>query len=142
MAEVSFYTNVADRLPYVCRLLRKAQLSGARVGVLGPPAMLERLDAALWTFEPTEFVPHVRVADATLRPALQRTPVVLAERVESIPHRHMLLNLGSDLPPAFDTFERVLEVVSRDEQQVQAGRMRFKRYRELGCQVSHHVVSD
>lgn len=142
MAEVSFYTNVADRLPYVCRLLRKAQLSGARVGVLGPAAMLERLDTALWTFEATEFVPHVRVADVPLKPALQRTPVVLAERVELIPHRHMLLNLGTDLPPEFDAFERVLEVVSRDEQQVQAGRMRFKRYRELGCQVSHHVVSD
>ncbi|MEJ6002795.1 DNA polymerase III subunit chi [Paucibacter soli] len=142
MAEVSFYTNVADRLPYVCRLLRKAQLSGAHVGVLGPAAMLERLDAALWTFEPTEFVPHVRVADAPLAAPMLHTPVVLAERVELIPHRHMLLNLGVDLPPSFDAFERVLEVVSRDEQQVQAGRMRFKRYRELGCQVAHHVVSD
>jgi DNA polymerase-3 subunit chi len=142
MTQVSFYTGVSERLSYLCRLLRKAQQSGARVGVCGAPAQLDRLDAALWSFEPTEFVPHLRLrAGQTLEPALADTSILLVEHGDALPHRAMLLNLGAELPAGFDQFERVLEVVSQDPEQVQAGRRRFKQYKELGHSVDHHVVA-
>jgi DNA polymerase III subunit chi len=138
---VSFYTGVPERLIYLCRLLRKAQQSGARVGVCGAPAQLERLDAALWSFEPTEFVPHLRLrAGQAVDPALADTPILLVEHSGALPHRETLLNLGAELPEGFEQFERVLEVVSQDPAQMQAGRRRFKQYKELGHPVDHHVV--
>ncbi|UDF33939.1 UNVERIFIED_ORG: DNA polymerase III subunit chi [Shinella sp. XGS7] len=141
MSEISFYTGVPERLPYVCRLLRKAQLSGARLTVLGPATLLERLDRALWEFEPTEFVPHLRLRPEQAHPWAERTPVLLAEQVEDQPHREVLLNLGMELPQGFEGFRRVLEVVAREPEQVEAGRRRFKQYKQLGHEVQHHVVS-
>lgn len=141
MTEVSFYTNVPERLSYLCRLLRKAQQSGARVAVVGPSALLDRLDAALWSFEPTEFVPHLRWRGAPTQQALvAATPIVLAEQALEQPHREVLLNIGSGMPADFEQFRRVLEVVSREPEQVQAGRERFKHYKARGFKVTHHEV--
>ena len=142
MTQVSFYTGVPERLGYLCRLLRKAQQSGARIGVCGPSNLLKRLDAALWTFEDIEFVPHLRLAPgATLAPELADTPVLLVERVEDLPHREVLLNVGLGMPVGFEQFQRVLEVVSQDPPQMEAGRQRFRQYKELGHEVGHHVVA-
>lgn len=140
MTEVSFYTGVAERLAYVCRLLRKAQQSGARVIVVGPAAALDRLDAALWTFEAIEFVPHLRLRGGAQPAALARTPVLLTDSLADMPSEGVLLNLGAELVPGFERFKRVLEVVSQDAQQVQAGRERFKQYKKLGHPVVHHEV--
>ena len=143
MTELSFYTNVPERLSYLCRLLRKAQRSGAQVGVCGPAKLLDRLDAALWSFEPTEFVPHLRLQTGqVVEQPWGTTPILLVQRSIELPHRQLLLNLGLELPEAFEQFERVLEVVSRDPEQVQAGRRRFRLYKELGHAVSHHEVTD
>ena len=139
--QVSFYTAVPERLAYVCRLLRKAQQTGAQIGVCGSATLLERLDKALWSFEATEFVPHLHLptgAAADSRSAV--TTILLAEHCEALPHREVLLNLGMAIPANFEQFQRVLEVVSKDPEQVEAGRQRFRQYKQLGHAVSHHVV--
>jgi len=142
MTQVSFYTGVSDRLPYLCRLLRKAQQSGAQIGVVGPLKLLERLDAALWSFEATEFVPHLKLVQGQgVPPMLEGTPIVLAETASALKHREVLLNLGAEVPEGFEQFARVLEVVSLDATQKQAGRARFKLYKELGHEVIHHEVA-
>lgn len=142
MTAVSFYTGVADRLPYLCRLLRKAQQTGAQIGVCGPSALLDRLDAALWTFEAGEFVPHLRFKGGALPTgAIGLTPVLLTEAPGDLPHRALLLNLGLDVPEGFAQFERVLEVVSLDAEQAQAGRQRFMQYKADGHELTHHQVS-
>ncbi|WP_158080874.1 DNA polymerase III subunit chi [Pelomonas sp. KK5] len=139
---MSFYTGVPERLAYLCRLLRKVQRSGARVGVCGPANLLMRLDAALWTFEPLEFVPHLRVAPGSPpAPRMADTPILLVEHPQDLPHRDVLLNLDSDMPPDFEQFARVLEVVSQDPMQMDAGRQRYRQYQQLGHDVSHHVVA-
>jgi DNA polymerase-3 subunit chi len=143
MTKVAFYTGVADRLPYVCRLLRKVQQSGAQIGVCGPTALLDRLDAALWRFEPTAFVPHLRFTSGTLpNGALGKSPVLLTETPAELPHRALLLNLGQTIPDGFERFERVLEVVSNDAEQAELGRQRFKQYKDLGHNLTHHKASD
>ena len=142
MTVVAFYTGVADRLPYVCRLLRKVQQSGAQIGVCGPTALLDRLDAALWRFEPTEFVPHLRFKAGSLPGgSLGASPVLLTEAPADLPHRALLLNLGQTMPEGFEPFERVLEVVSTDAEQAQLGRQRFKHYKDSGHDMVHHKVS-
>ena len=143
MSEVSFYTGVPERLSYLCRLLRKAQQSGARIGVVGPAHLLDRLDRELWVFAALEFVPHVRLRPGReLARRLAGTPIQLTEDAQVLPHREVLLNLGADLPEGFEAFKRVLEVVSTDPGQVQAGRQRFRQYEQLGHPLSHHVVAE
>jgi DNA polymerase-3 subunit chi len=139
--EVSFYTGVPERLDYVCRLLRKALLQGLKVTVCGPTPQLDRLDKQLWTFEATEFVPHLRWSPGkgqALTPAMQATPVWLVEQADLAPHHEVLLNLGDELVPGFETYARVLEVVSTSPDDASAGRGRFKQYRSQGLTVTHH----
>jgi DNA polymerase-3 subunit chi len=143
MTEISFYTGVPDRLAYLCRLLRKAQQSGSRTGVLGPLSVLQRLDAALWSFDAAEFVPHLLLTDEAPDPdLLEATPILLAPSCSALPHREVLLNLGAEIPPDYAEFKRVLEVVSTEPEQVQAGRRRYKQYEALGHEVKHHKVSN
>jgi DNA polymerase-3 subunit chi len=99
------------------------------------------LDSALWAFEPAEFVPHLNLSAGAVDPDLvAATPVLLLERALDLAHREILLNLNAEMPDGFEQFQRVLEVVSRDDEQVQAGRLRYRRYEELGVSVSHHKV--
>lgn len=140
--EVSFYTGVADRLGYLVRLLRKSQQAGVRTGVCGPAHLLGRLDSKLWDAEPSIFVPHARWEAAHAgTPLGEHTPILLSEHCVDLPHREVLLNVGADMPEGFEEFQRVLEVVSTDAEQVQAARRRWRRYEELGFKVTHHKVA-
>lgn len=139
MTEVAFHFNAPDKLGYTCRLLRKAIATGARVMVTGETATLRDLDAALWTFAPLEFLPHCHGAatPATLAASL----VVLAESVRSAPHQQVLVNLGGTVPEGFERFERLIEVVSDQEQDRLDARNRWKHYADRGYAIKDHNVA-
>jgi DNA polymerase-3 subunit chi len=139
LAEVEFHSGVNDKLGFVCRLLRKAYLKGAQVAVRGSSDELARLDAALWSFEPREFVPHVRLKrHETPRPQLARTPLWLLDAGVPAPHHEVLVNLGPQLAEGFETFARVIEVVSNDAEDRDAGRRRWRAYEAQGIGIKHH----
>ena len=141
MTEVSFHFNAPDRFEYASRLLRKALRKGSRVAVVAPPPTLERLDKALWRFEETEFIPHLLVRDAAqVAPRLRDTPVWLVEQPADAPHRDVLVNLGAELPHGFESFLRVVEIVSRDEEERLAARARWKHYQSRGYELLRHEV--
>lgn len=140
MTEVAFHFNAPDKLGYACRLLRKAGASGARVVVTGEPGLLRELDVALWTFSPLEFVPHCDVASPAAVQA--RTPIVLTEAVEAAPHRQVLVNLGSAVPAGFEGFERLIEVVTGDEDDRLQARRRWKHYADRGYAIVRHDLQE
>jgi DNA polymerase III subunit chi len=141
MTEVMFHLNVPDRLAYACRLLRKAYARGVKVAVSAPPATLSQLDRLLWTFEATDFVPHLHVAaGAAVAPHQQDTPIWLVANVEQSPHREALLVLGDELVPGFESFERVIEVVPDDDVPRQAARKRWKHYADRGYALQRHMA--
>lgn len=142
MTELSFHSNVADVSGHACRLLRKAVRLGSRVVVTGPDAALKSLDRELWTFEPLEFIPHVMPrAGETMPPRFARTPVWLTQDPVSAPHHDVLVNLGSEVPPGFDRFARLIEVVSAEADAVAAGRARWKLYLSHGLTPRHHDMA-
>ena len=142
MAEVAFHTGVADKLVHGCRLLRKAYRQGAKVAVTGDAALLARLDQALWTFEPLEFVPHarVRVGDAPAA-RLARTPIWLVDPGAAPPQRDVLVNFGPELPDGVESFARVIEIVGVDEADRSAGRRRWRAHEAAGRAITHHPAS-
>ncbi|GAB3502646.1 DNA polymerase III subunit chi [Curvibacter fontanus] len=140
MTEVAFHFNAPDKLAYACRLLRKAVAAGSRVVVTAPADALARLDILLWTFSQTDFVAHVRQpAEPGL---LAASPVVLTETpAQALPHRQVLLNLGTQLPAGFEQYQRVIEVVSVDDEDRQQARGRWKHYTELGYTIVRHDLN-
>lgn len=136
MTEIEFHVNVPDKLLYSCRLLRKACLSGAKVVVTADGGTLDALDHLLWSFSPTEFVPHCRT-DAS-QDSLAATPVLLAESLTACPQHCVLVNLGQGIPVGFEPFERFIEVVARAEDDLRAGRSRWKHYAMRGYALTKH----
>lgn len=133
MTEVAFHFNAPDKISYACRLLRKASRQGARVVVTGSADLLQQLDAALWSFSATDFVAHtLATADATV---LAASPVVLLESVLEAPHQQVLLQLGDAVPAGFERFERLIEVVTLEEDDRALARQRWKHYASRGYAV-------
>lgn len=134
MTEIQFHFNVPDRLLYACRLLRKALRSGASgVAVSGGPATLATLDRTLWTFDAQEFIPHLLLkrGDA-VAPRLARTPIWLVEDVEQGMQHPVLVHLGEEPAPGFESFARLIEIVSTDPDERDAARLRWKHYAGRG----------
>jgi DNA polymerase III subunit chi len=109
----------------------------------GEPARLARFDAALWIFSALDFVPHV-YADS---PLAHRTPVLLTlDATARAPERNVLLNLDDSVPPDFGNllgrFERMIEVVSREENDRLRARERFKMYRAAGIEPNKYEMGN
>jgi DNA polymerase III subunit chi len=105
--------------------------------VVGSSAFLKELDQQLWSFSAIEFLPHAWAKDDVAN----ETPIVFVESFESpeldhLPHGDVLIHVGQNLPVSVEDlaarFPRIVEIVSTDEADRQAGRERYKAYREQG----------
>lgn len=139
MTEIAFHFNVTDKLVYGCRLLRKAYLSGANVVVTAEPEVLAAFDELLWSFSPTDFVPHCRASESDN--SLSGTPVLLAESLVAVPPHGVLVNLGQETPDGFERFERVIEVVTQADDERLAARSRWKYYTDRGYAMQRHDLA-
>jgi DNA polymerase III subunit chi len=139
VAEIAFHFNAPDTMVYCCRLLRKAVAGGARVVVTGSSETLAQLDAALWTFSPTDFVPHCSL-DSDER-IVAASPVILAGTIAATPHQQVLVNLGQQVPAGFERFERVIEVVGLEDEDRQLARGRWKHYTDRGYAITRHDLT-
>jgi DNA polymerase-3 subunit chi len=142
MTEITFHFNVAEPMAYVCRLLRKAMRMGALPVVTGPTEVLDRLDRQLWAFEPASFVPHVRLrAGTALTPPIQATPVWLVDDTGLSDRHEVLVNLGERPPAGFESYARLVEIVSTAPGDRAAARLRWKHYQDRGYKIVEHAVS-
>ena len=139
MTEIAFHFNVPDKLLYSCRLLRKIYTSGARAVVTAEPEVLAELDALLWHFSPTEFVPHCMGNAPAL--TLAATPIVLTGALADSAHHEVLVNLGPDIAQGFEGFERCIELVALPLEEVSAGRRRWKHYVARGYDLIRHDLA-
>ena len=137
MTRVDFHFNVADKIDYGCRLIRKVRKAGQKAVVFcDDEACLRRFDEALWSFSPLEFIPHVMGSD----PLADRTPVLLTSRVADLPHHEVLVNLGGSLPQFFTRFERLVEVVGAEPEDRAQARQRYRYYKDRGYPLATHEV--
>jgi DNA polymerase III subunit chi len=141
MTEVTFHFNAPDKVGYACRLLRKAVGKGAKLVVTGEDSLLRELDVALWTFDPLEFVPHCQAGNSP--PAVvAASPVVLSASARSGPHQDVLVNLGDAVPEGFERFERLIEVVTGQEEDRLSARKRWKHYADRGYAIKRHDLKE
>lgn len=137
MTRVEFRTGVADPLAYAARWLGMAWQRGARVRVLGSAEDLQALDQRLWVADKEGFLPHAFSGPSARRPGMERTTIWLGEGETAGEAPGVLLNLGLECPQDARAYERVLEVVGRDEARVHAGRQRWAQYRRQGLEPTH-----
>jgi DNA polymerase III subunit chi len=139
VTQVDFHIGIEDRVAYGCRLVRKVLASGAQALILGDALLLRRMDAALWADEAAGFIPHA-MSDAP--PAVAaRSPVLLTEQIpKDLALQAVLINMSGHLPEDLHSRERVIELVSAEEQAIEDARQRWKRYKQRGFTLVNHDV--
>lgn len=138
MTGIDFHFNTPDKVGYACRLLRKAVAArGARVVVVADPPTLDAIDAALWEFSPVDFIAHCR-ADAESG-LVHRSPVILSSSCAmQLPHQQVVVNLGAPVPAGFERFDRLVDIVSSDDEDRQLARSRWRHYADRGYAITRH----
>ncbi|MDD2730424.1 DNA polymerase III subunit chi [Malikia sp.] len=136
--EVAFHFNVPDPLRYLCRLLRKVRQAGMSALVCVPPELARELDLALWTFAPEEFIAHALWDSGSLAQA--HSPILIADRAVDWPGAQVLVNALSlsELPPAYEGYRKVVEIVGLDESCREAARRRWRAYTAKGHSLKRH----
>ena len=138
MTRIDFHTNIPDKLTYACRLARKAYSAGGKLVLLAEDAaQANALNEALWSLSETDFLPHVMAGD----PLAAQTPIIVTDSDEAeLPHGDMLVNLTRRAPANVDRFQRVFEIISTDEDDAAAGRIRYVAYKQQSYPLTHFVA--
>ena len=138
---VDFYilaaSEPASRLQFACRLTEKAYNQKNRIYAhTSSQTEATKLDEMLWTFKEGSFIPHQSLNDSND----ERTPVSIGtpERWEN--EGELLINLSEAAPTFSTNYTRVVEIIDGQETSRQAGRKRFKQYREMGLEPVTHQI--
>ena len=136
---VDFYIlETAKRLSFACRLTEKAYgLSNRIYAHMATQEEATRLDEMLWTFRQGSFVPHQLLTAAGER----RAPVSIGTDDTCEVKGDLLINLTDRMLTFATGFARIAEIVCSDEPSRQAGRERFKHYRDMGLEPETHRIS-
>jgi DNA polymerase-3 subunit chi len=138
MTQIDFYTHVPDKLRIACVLSAKAYSQGLKIFVYCPdPDTAQRFDRMLWTTPAIGFTPHC----TPQHPLAPVTPVIVDYAGEP-PHDEVLLNLRTEWPPFFSRFQRLIEIVSVDDEDRAKARDRFRFYRDRGYEIRTHDLSN
>lgn len=138
MTQIFFYHGAGDRIAAASNLIRKAVAQRKALLVYAPEASVAAaLDRHLWTHPPTGFVPHVGIDS----PLASETPVLIADRLDSVPQDERLFNLSADVPPGFSRFTSLIEVVGQAEEERAAARLRVRFYKDRGYDIRYVALS-
>ncbi|HYA20670.1 MAG TPA: DNA polymerase III subunit chi [Burkholderiales bacterium] len=138
MTQIEFYSHAENKLQVACSLCARVLQQGTRVMIYTPDSeTTEKLDKLMWCYPAIGFIPHCRATDRLA----EDTPVIIDHIAEPLPHDELLLNLHSGLPPFFSRFQRLIEIVSTDKIDSEAGRERFRFYRDRGYEIRHYDLS-
>ena len=131
MAEIGFYhllTTPLDRaLP---RLLEHARAQGYRIVVrAASPDRVEHLNAALWTYDESSFLPHGSARDGNAA----RQPIWLTNGDDNPNGATMLVLVDGAEPGDLAPYPRIADLFDgSDEAAVEAARDRWRRLKAAG----------
>jgi DNA polymerase III subunit chi len=138
VTRIDFYHEAEDRLAIICKLVAKAVQQQNRVLIYAPDASrAQTIDQLLWAFPQTAFLPHCAAGHRLAA----ETPVLISGDPEAQPHDDVLVNLHDEWPPGFARFKRLLEVVSRGDEDKQWARARYKFYKDRGYPIHAHNLA-
>ena len=140
MSQVDFYVlsqsgDQARRL-FACKLAEKAYRLDHRVHIIAAnDADAEQIDTLLWTFRDGSFVPHEIEGRGN-----GEAPVTIGIGTPEAGNCDLLINLGDDIPGQVESFPRLAELVSSDDDARQRSRKHYAAYREQGHDLRTHRI--
>lgn len=138
MTCISFFHGANDRLQAAAQWVAEAHRKNMPMLIYAPQeGHAETLDRLLWTQAALGFTPHCR-ANAALA---AETPVLITTQLDVPADERTLINLSDGIPAGFDRFSHIVEIISLSDEVRLPGRDRFRFYREHGCSIESHDIS-
>lgn len=142
MTRVDFYLQPSDnptvRYKLACRLAEKAYRLENTVLIQTESGRQNKImDDLLWTFRPGSFIPH---GLATGGEADRKFPVIITHEQGTFGLSDVLINLSPEIPEDFSRFKRIIELVNQDNSVRDAGRKRYRYYKQQGFQIETHKI--
>jgi DNA polymerase III subunit chi len=138
MTKIEFYTGVANPIAAAHKLVLKVHAAKRRLRIAtSDAASTEQLDRMLWEQPEDAFVPHVRL-DSKWRDA---TPILIDHAATHEGVADVLISLCEVPPSYFARFDRLIEIVGKDDALAQTGRTRWQFYKERGYAMTHTDLS-
>jgi DNA polymerase-3 subunit chi len=143
MPKASFYilpsSSLSERFLFACKLIEKAYRNGQFCYVYTDSLQQsQQLDNTLWTFRENSFIPHQIYNDQL--PDYDQT-ILIGSQSAPKKWQTLIFNLSSTYPSDLAQTDRVLEILDNDEKLKQAGRIRFRQYKQDGFDVTTHDMS-
>ena len=142
MARIDFYVVAGSGEParqrFACRLAEKAYRLKNTVHLeVTDSASAHALDEMLWTFRDGSFVPHDRIdSDAGGSVA----PVTIGVRPPDQIEPDLVINLTNEISAGSETFARIAEIVTSDDDSKARSRQHFAAYRDAGHTLETHKI--
>ncbi len=143
MTRVDFYIlletakRTSDQV--LCTLTGKAWTQGNRVYIhTDSPDRSTKVNALLWTFKDTSFLPHGladRLIDQT---DAEKTPVLIGHEDPPADLHDIIINMTSSVPLFFGRFDRLIEIVDQASNGCDQARDRYRFYKERGYTLNTH----
>ncbi len=142
MTKVDFYlltrAQPQARERFACKLTEKAYRLGHRIYIHGADQLqAQGMDDLLWTFRQGSFVPHALIHSEDA----ESVPVLIGYENEAGAQGDLLINLGAKVPAFFSQFQRIAEIIHPSETERQAGRQRYRHYRDHHCSLETHNIN-
>ena len=139
MTQIFFYHGASDRIAAACALLGGAYAKKKPMLVFAPDKdVASGIDRMLWTYPALGFVPHCPANS----PLAAETPILITDSLDKPQQEERLMNLSREIPPGFERFESLIEVVGQDEADRSAARDRVKCYKYRGHDVRYFDLSE
>lgn len=150
---VSFYVlsdhKAEDFLGFISQLVQTAlnKSNQSLLLLIDNESLLNELDEALWSQQAVSFIPHQLLVASATAPATDDllAPVLLGDYLPS-QFKGIVLNTTTRVVNDFMSTTsntlptRILEIIKPDTTSMQQGREKYKRYQQLGYELTHFKV--
>jgi DNA polymerase III subunit chi len=141
MPQVDFYIlhtqNRYAKNHLACQIADKAWHQGYRIYIQTTSlAHAQLLDNLLWTFKEESFLPHDIYPDLSESLA----PIRIGYSAQVCERMDVLINLTETVPPFFEPFQRIAEIVDDTPYAKNAGRPRYRFYRDKAYLLKVHEI--
>lgn len=139
---IDFYilekANKAQALIFTCKLIEKAYEQQKKIHLhTSSRQEAENIDSLLWTYREDSFLPHAIMQENNELAAIQ-----IGFDGQAPEQSDLMINLHTEVPNFYSTFNRVIEIVFNDVTVQQLARERFRHYRNAGCPIQTHKINN
>jgi DNA polymerase-3 subunit chi len=117
---------------YACRIIDKAYSNGHNIYVHTTNLEeAQNFDIQLWTFRDISFIPH----EISNQNSESETPILIGYNMTPTGTRDILINLTPEIPPFYQQFSHIIEIIPNDNNLKTSARQRYQTYQQQGYQM-------